>query len=179
VSAEIARVRYATPPLAADAAVIGPLACTLRAAIDQDDGNWIVALLDVAPDGSERELSRGYLKLSHRATDAARSTPWRPFHPHREREPVPPHAVLDYEIALAPTANVFRAGHRIALDVMSADHRFALTPPPGVSPVHLPWHICSSRETTYTLHHDGSSLLLPIVPAAPGDRAVLELEQHA
>jgi len=94
---EIARLRYMTDPLPEDTLVIGPLALNVYAAIDQDDTNWIVILKDVGPDVSvrtarpgeidipddlpERELTRGWLKASHRAVDPARSKPWRPWHP--------------------------------------------------------------------------------------------------
>ena len=87
---DIARLRYMTDPLPEDTLVIGPLALNLYAAIDQDDTNWIVVLKDVGPDVSvhtarpgevdipadlpERELTRGWLKASHRAmTRTARS----------------------------------------------------------------------------------------------------------
>ena len=68
----------------------------------RDDTNWIVVLKDVGPDVSvmsvregerevpkilhEREITRGWLKASHRATDPTRSKPWWPWHPlTRER----------------------------------------------------------------------------------------------
>jgi hypothetical protein len=69
----------------------------LFASIDQDDTNWIVILKDVGPDVGvqtaregerdvtpglyERELTRGWLKASHRAVDRERSLPGRPWHP--------------------------------------------------------------------------------------------------
>ena len=91
---EIMRLRYVTDPLPDDVLVIGPSALYLHAAIDQDDTNWIVALKDLGPDVSvrtarpgemdipdtlpEREITRGWLKASHRAVDPERSKPWRP-----------------------------------------------------------------------------------------------------
>ena len=70
---------------------------TLYASIDQEDTNWIVILKDVGPDVSvrtaregerfvpdnlpERELTRCWLKASHRALDLTRSKPWAPWHP--------------------------------------------------------------------------------------------------
>src|SRR3974377_307495 len=84
-------------PLPRDVLIAGPVAVTLYAAIDQDDTNWIVILKDVGPDVSvqsvregerevpknlsERELTRGWLKASHRALDPKRSKPWGPWHP--------------------------------------------------------------------------------------------------
>src|SRR5215469_7571522 len=90
-------LRYMTDPLPADVLVAGPAVLNLFAAIDQDDTNWFITLKDVGPDVSvrsvregereipkdlvERELTRGWLKASHRAVDQQRSKPWRPWHP--------------------------------------------------------------------------------------------------
>jgi putative CocE/NonD family hydrolase len=166
-TSEVAELAYAAEPFADDTEMIGPLALTLFAAVDRPDTNWIVALEDVGPDGSARELTRGFLKASHRELDPERSRPWEPYHPHVRTEPVPEGEVVEYAIALSPTANLFRRGHRIRLRITSLDLRGNPRPAPGVSPVHYPWHVCSSRTTTHTVHHDldhPSALLLPMMP---------------
>lgn len=166
-TAEIAEVVYATEPLQADTEVIGPVSLVLHAAIDQDDTNWIVVLDDVDAAGRGRELTRGFLKASHRELDDARSTAGAPHHPHLRREPVELGAVTEYAIALSPTANLFRRGHRIRLRITSLDYRGNPRPAAGVSQVHYPWHVCSSRATRHTVFHDvrhPSRLLLPIIP---------------
>src|SRR3954466_14810674 len=82
----IQKLRYLSEPLAEDLTIAGPSVLNLFAAIDQDDTNWIVILKDVGPDVGvqsaregereitpdlhERELTRGWLKASHRAIDA-------------------------------------------------------------------------------------------------------------
>jgi len=166
-TATVAKLRYETDPLPDDLEVVGPIALTLHASIDQPETNWIVALKDVDGASRDREVTRGFLKASHRTLDEARSTPWEPYHPHTSREPVPPGEVVEYAISLSPTANVFRRGHRIALEVMSLDHRGDPVAPPLVGPVHHPPHICSSRTVRHTIFHDPdrpSSLLLPVIP---------------
>lgn len=165
---EIAEVAFTTEPLEADTEVIGPASLRLHAAIDQEDTNWIVVLDDVDPAGKARELTRGFLKASHRELDESRSTAWAPYHPHLRAQPVEPGAVTEYAIALSPTANLFRRGHRIRLRVTALDYRGNPRPAPGVSQVHYPWHVCSSRTTRHTVFHDTkrpSRLLLPIIPA--------------
>ena len=89
---KVERLRYMTEPLPDDLLVVGPCSLTIHAALDQDDTNWIIALSDVGPDVSvrtqregerfvpgnlpERELTRGWLKASHRALDpGARQSP--------------------------------------------------------------------------------------------------------
>ncbi|MSY59347.1 MAG: CocE/NonD family hydrolase [Actinobacteria bacterium] len=165
---KIESLDYATLPLPQDTEVIGPIALRLFASIDAKDTNWIVALEDVDPAGNAREVTRGYLKASHREVDREQSKPWEPYHPHLSAEPVTPGEVVEYEIAISPTANLFRRGNRIRLRVMSMDYRGNPRPAPGVSVVHYPWHVCSSETVRHTVYHDASrpsSLLLPIIPA--------------
>jgi putative CocE/NonD family hydrolase len=180
---KVARLRYMTEPLAADLAVAGPLVLVLHAALDQPDTNWIVILKDIGPDVSvrsaregereipadlpEREITRGWLKASHRAVDEARSRPGRPWHPltRAAQKPAVPGEIAEYQIELLATANLFRRGHRIAIDIT------ALDVPTGVAAAtnaeYVPYHICSSRTVVHTIYHDPahpSHLLLPVVP---------------
>ena len=164
---EVAGLAYETAPFAEETEVIGPLALQLHAAIDQPDTSWIVAIDDVDPAGSARELTRGYLKASHRELDPEQSTPWEPYHPHTSANPVTPGEIVEYAIALSPTANLFRRGHRLRLRIMSLDFRGNPRPAPGVSQVHYPWHVCSAATTVHTIHHDRvrpSALLVPVIP---------------
>jgi hypothetical protein len=128
-----------TDPLPHDVLVAGPIALMLYASIDQDDTNWIVILKDVGPDVSvqsvrdgerevpknlpEREVTRGWLKASHRAIDPERSKPHWPWHPltREAQKPVTPGAIEQYQIEIMATANLFRQGHRISLEITSLD----------------------------------------------------------
>jgi predicted acyl esterase len=172
-TAAVARADYLTSALLEPVELVGPAALYLHAAIDAPDTNWIVALADVSGVGDAVELTRGYLKASHRALDEERSRPWLPFHPHREAEPVPPGEIITYAIELSPLANVFRAGHRIRLSVTAMDH--LADPPfdPELGAGHLPWHICRNATVTHYIHHGPatpSHLLVPLVPTQRGNR---------
>jgi hypothetical protein len=172
-----------TDPLPHDVLVAGPIVLTLYASIDQEDTNWIVILKDVGPDVSvlsvrdgerevpknlhERELTRGWLKASHRALDPGRSKPYWPWHPltREAQKPVTPGAVEEYQIEVMATANLFRKGHRICLDITSLDL------PTGVAGAtnaeYVPYHICSSKTVLHKVYHDlkhPSHLLLPVIP---------------
>ncbi len=180
---EIARLRFMSDPLPEDTLVVGPLALNLYAAIDQDDTNWIIVLKDIGPDVSvrtarpgevdipadlnERELTRGWLKASHRAIDPERSQPWRPWHPltRAAQKPVEPGKIEEYRIEILSTGNLFKAGHRICLDITSLDL------PSGLAGAHdieyAPYHICSSKTVVHKIYHDEqhpSHLVLPIIP---------------
>ncbi len=168
-TAAIASVRYETAPLAGDTEITGPMALYLHASIDSDDANWIAAISDVRPDGSTVEISRGFLKASHREVDEARSEPWLPYHPHRSAEPVPPNEVIEYAIELSPTSNVFRAGHRIRLEISGADNPGNPGDELELGFGHRPWHVARSVTVLHRIHHEPdypSHLLVPLIPAA-------------
>ncbi len=104
-----------------------------------DDTNWIIILKDVGPDPSvrtaregereiptdlpERELTRGWLKASNRALDPERSKPWKPWHKltRQARQKVTPGKIEEYAIELLATANLFRKGHRICVEITNLD----------------------------------------------------------
>ena len=181
---EIARLRYVSDPLPQDVLIAGPIVLNLFAAIDQDDTNWIVSLKDLGPDPSvmsahegeralradlaERELTRGWLKASHRALDPARSKPWKPWHPltRAAQKPVVPGEIEEYAIEILSTANLFRKDHRICIDIMSLDLPTGVGGATNVE--YIPNHICSSKTVLHRIWHDiehPSHLLLPVIPA--------------
>lgn len=180
---EVQRLRYMSEPLPQDTLIAGPIVLNLFAEIDADDTNWIVILSDVGPDVSvrtaregernvpkdlpERELTRGWLKASMRELDPKRSKPWKPWHKltRAAKKPVTPGEVAEYAIELMATANLFKAGHRICLDVTSLDVPTGVGGATNVE--YIPYHICDHRTVLHKVHHDEthpSHLLLPVIP---------------
>jgi uncharacterized protein len=162
----VATCDYLTPALTEEVELIGPAALTLFASIDCDDTNWMASLIDVAPDGREVEITRGFLKASHRALDTEHSRPWRPYHPHLEAESVDPGRVYEYRIELSPLASVFATDHRIKLSVSCLDH--SMWPPRDLElgADHQPWHVCRSVTVSHSIHMSAehpSALVLPMV----------------
>jgi hypothetical protein len=179
----IQKLRYLTDPLPSDVLIAGPIVLNLFAEIDQDDTNWIVILKDVGPDVSvmsvregerhipkdlhEREITRGWLKASLRALDPKRSKPWKPWHylTRQSRQLIKSGEINEYRIEILSTANLFRQGHRICLEITSLDL------PTGVAGAtnaeYVPYHICGSKTVVHKIYHDAnrpSHLLLPVVP---------------
>jgi hypothetical protein len=162
--------------------VVGPVSLTLYASIDQPDTNWIVILKDVGPDVfvqtaregetevppklPEREVTRGWLKASHRALDPKRSKPWKPWHllTREAQKPVTPREINEYKIEILSTANLFRKGHRICLDITSLDLPTGTALATNVE--YIPYHICGSKTVLHKIYHNEkypSHLLLPII----------------
>jgi predicted acyl esterase len=169
LSAKRDSVKYTSPALPSDLEVIGPAAFNFFASIDTDDANWIAKLFDVAPTGKETAVSRGWLKASHRAIDAAKSKPYTPVHPHTSVDPVKPGEINEYSISLGNVVNIFKAGHRIKLQIESME-----SPRDPEIQIHYHPHLNSSRTTLHKIYRNKeyrSHLVLPIIS---GKQAVME-----
>lgn len=177
----VQKLRYMTDPLPDDLEVTGPLSLHFWADIDQEDTNWIIIIKDVGPDVlvqtaregemehpqvPERELTRGWLKASHRAIDGKRSLPGRPFHPltRSAQKPVVPGEITRYDVEIAPTSNLFKRDHRICVEITSMDVPTAVS---GESAVpYISYHICSSKTVVHKIYRCQeypSHLFLPVI----------------
>ena len=162
MSDKIQALKYLSPPMSEDTEVVGPVALYLFASIETDDTNWIAALYDVDEHGLEQFLGKGTLKASHRAIDKSKSKPWQPYHPHTSSERVIPGEVYEYAIEVAPIANMFKAGHRIKLEIKSM-----VSPKEPEFLIHFHPLLCSSRTTVHRIYRNKefeSHLILPIIP---------------
>ncbi|MFH1650563.1 MAG: CocE/NonD family hydrolase [Chloroflexota bacterium] len=149
---------YRSEPLEREMEVTGPIALYLNAASSATDTDWFASFRDEAPDGSQRELCRGWLRASHRELDAERSQPWRPFHPHLASAPLKPGQAYEYAIELWPTSNLFKAGHRLRLEIASGDDQSEF----------MRCHQSLPVPATNTILEGGrapSRLLLPVIPS--------------
>ena len=115
------QLNYVTPPLVENTEVLGPIALKLYAATTDTDVNWIISLIEIAADGTQTLLTKGWLKGSHRDLDLERSKPWEPIHKHDRVVPVIPGTITEYDIKLVPTGNLFKVGSRIALRIACVD----------------------------------------------------------
>jgi putative CocE/NonD family hydrolase len=180
---EVAKLRYLSEPLPHDVLVAGPMVVNLFASIDQDDTTWIVVVSDVGPDTSvhtaregetelprdlpEREITRGWLKASNRALDAQRSKPWKPWHKltREARQQVVPGEINEYAIEILSSANLFKAGHRICVDISAMDVPTGVGGATNVE--YISYHLGSSKTVLHKVHHDEahpSHILLPVIP---------------
>ena len=153
---------WTTERLDDDLMIAGPIAMVLHASSNQPDTDFFVKVWDQAPEpdsGTRRDilLTRGWLRASHRALDETRSTPERPFHPHRDPQPIQPGEVYRFDIEVWPIAHVFKAGHRIRIHITNAD-----SPVTDGNYVHF----YGMKHGEDTIMHDAahaSHILLPVI----------------
>jgi uncharacterized protein len=95
---------YTSPVLSEDLTVIGPLTATLYLRSSLEHTDFFVRLCDVSEKGRSVNLSDGIIRLS-------------PGSVQKEED-----GVFRLDIAMWPTANTFKAGHRVRLQVSSGAH---------------------------------------------------------
>ena len=75
-----------------------------------------------------------------------------------------PGEITEYAIEIMATANLFRRGHRICVEIAAGDMP---TVGGATNAEYVPNHIVSSATTLHKIYHDSkrpSHLLLPIIP---------------
>jgi len=147
---------YTTPAFGAAREFAGQGALVLHASTDQTDMDVIVKLsLLPSGGGAALKVSQGWLRASHRAEDPALSRPLRPFHAHRQREPLVPGEIYEMRVELMPMAFAVRPGDRLRLEISNHDSLIADAPMT---------HWYGQKVGTDTYYHDAlrpSRLLLP------------------
>lgn len=116
-------LRYVTAPLEVPLEIAGPVTVRLHVSSDAPDTDFTAKLVDVYPDGDDRELFmiEGIRRVKTR-DGLDQSLP--PLEG--------PDQVVALEIDLGPIAWVFNAGHRVGLHVSSSNYpRFEVNPNTG------------------------------------------------
>jgi putative CocE/NonD family hydrolase len=99
---------YSTPPLRHDLAVVGPVTVQLYATSSAVDTDFTAKLVDLAPDGYARNLTEGILRGRYRESSEHSSL-------------LTPGVIYKFTIDLWATANVFKAGHKMRLEISSSN----------------------------------------------------------
>lgn len=118
---EARSLSYTTGELKKPLSLAGPMELHFWGATTAADTDWIVKVTDVAPDGSSKLISSGYVRASHRAWDPDRSRPGRPWLPNTHPSPVPSGKELEYRIDIWDIAATIGKGHRLRISVASND----------------------------------------------------------
>lgn len=141
---------YQTEPLKTTLEVTGYPEVVLHAASSAPDTDFFARLIDVAPDGTSRDIASGMVRARYRSgLDKPKL--------------LTPGEVVEYRIKLRPTSNEFQSGHRIRLDITSSDF-------PNYDRNHntaADQNADAKLETaTQTVHYGGlhaSRLILPVI----------------
>jgi putative CocE/NonD family hydrolase len=131
---------YTTPPLEQDLEVTGDPQAILYASSSAKTAYFNVTLTDVANDGTSKLVTHGALLATHRNS-------------HAQPEPLVPGNVYELKIDIEAISYVFSAGHRIRVDIASANFQNAW--PTGEAAVNTIYH-----GTRYP-----SRVVLPVAPA--------------
>ena len=144
---------YSTSPLKQDTEVTGPVRVVLYVATTAPDTDFTAKLVDVFPDGHARNLCDGILRLRYRDG----------LHVSRLAKP---RQVYPITIQAGVTSNVFRAGHRIRVEISSSNFpRFDRNPNTGRS-IADERNLQVASQTVYHGKDRPSHVVLPIVPAS-------------
>lgn len=163
---------FRSAPLDADLELAGPVKATLWVSSSTRDMDLFATLRAYGPDGAEASffsavepkapLSQGWLRVSQRKLDAARSTQYVPFHSHDETQPLRPGEVVKVEVEIWPMSIALPAGSRLELVLQGRDFErsgFFQHDDPADRPPEV-------FGGTHTIHCGGqtpSSLLLPVI----------------
>jgi hypothetical protein len=148
---------YRTPPLEEDVVVTGPIRVSVFGSTDAPDTDFTAKLLDEYP--ASPEFPEGFALNLCDSVCRARYRGYRD-----EPDFVEPGEVYEFEMEPYPTANVFKKGHRIRLDISSSNFpRYDVNHNTG-GPLY------GDREyevATNTVHHDAAHpthVELPLQP---------------
>jgi predicted acyl esterase len=118
---EVQKLVFSSAPYAEETEVTGPVRLRLMVSATAIDTYIVARLSDIAPDGTRTKLAWGWLLASHRTIDPARSNPTEIVHDHRSAAAVQltPGVPAELLFSLTPIANLFKAGHRMVLEIAS------------------------------------------------------------
>jgi uncharacterized protein len=142
---------YTTPPFQQDFEATGHVQLALYASSSAVDTDFTGKLVDVWPNGFAQNLTEGILRARYRDSEA-------------KPELMSPGHVYKLTIDLWSTSNVFKAGHRLRLEISSSNFpRFDRNPNTGADPESATRWV----KATNVIYHDAahpSALILPVVP---------------
>ena len=127
-------VTFTTAPLATDTEITGPMAAKIFLSSTTTDADLFVIVRVYDPQGGEltfmgstdpnTPIANGWLRVSHRRLDPAKSKPYRPYHPHDRADPMKPGEVYECDVEIVTSCIVVPAGWRVALTIRGKDYEY-------------------------------------------------------
>ena len=142
---------YSTTPLAEDTEVTGPITVTLFASTNASDTDFTAKLVDVEASGYARNLTDGIIRARYRNV-------------RQPASPIRPGVTYEYTIDLWATANLFKKGHQIRVEISSSNFpRFDRNTNTG-GEIGAETTFVPALQTVYHTSEYPSHVTLPIVP---------------
>jgi putative CocE/NonD family hydrolase len=142
---------YSSAPLEDSLEVTGPISVTLYAASSAWDTDFTAKLVDVWPDGRAYILRDGIIRARSRNPGAPPSM-------------IEPGRVYEYSIDLGATSNVFKAGHRIRVEISSSNFPVYDRNPNTGHPIGADADLQAANQTIFHDENHLSHILLPLIP---------------
>jgi putative CocE/NonD family hydrolase len=142
---------YTSEPLEADLEVTGPIEIKLWAASSAPDTDFTGKLVDVYPDGRAYNLAMGIVRARYRESVS-------------KPKLIEPGKVYQYSINLSATSNVFRAGHRIRVDISSSNFPFCDRNLNTGNAIGQDAEIKVALQSVYHDKKHASQIILPVIP---------------
>jgi putative CocE/NonD family hydrolase len=133
--------------------VTGPISVTLHAATSAADTDFTAKLVDVWPDGRAMSVTDGIVRARYRSGNG-------------RADPVTPGQVHEYTIDLIATSQVFKAGHRLRVDVASSNFPCYDRNPGNGAPAATATEVDFTVAEQAVCHDAGhpSYITLPVIP---------------
>jgi len=142
---------YTSPALEKDVEVTGPVKAVLYAASGARDTDFTAKLADVHPDGKAYNLCDGIIRARYRESMTSPTL-------------IEPGKIIRYEIDLWVTSNLFKAGHRIRVEISSSNFpRFDRNPNTGHD-FGIDSKLATAEQTVFHDRVHPSHILLPVIP---------------
>lgn len=149
---------YQGEPLEERLEVTGNPFVELYASTSAPDTDFFVRLIDVAPDGTNHDVSMGLVRASYRRGQNVAAV-------LREPTPVEPGKIYRYTIQMNPTSNAFLPGHRIRLDITSSDFPNYDRHHNTAANQNFDAELVVARQRVFHGKANPTRLVLPVVPA--------------
>ena len=143
---------YTTPPLAQDTEVTGPITVSLYAASSARDTDFTAKLDDVYPDGTSMLITYGIQRARYRESQSRETL-------------IKPGQVYEYTIQVWPTSNLFKAGHRIRVEISSSNFPMFDRNPNTGNAFAADAEMIVANQTIFHDRDRPSMITLPIVKA--------------
>jgi predicted acyl esterase len=172
-------IDFSTAPFAEETEICGFITARLWVASSTTDMDIFAILRVFAPNGEEvtfvgahetTNMTKGWLRVSHRKVDKKRALPYRVFHAHDEVQKLTPGEFYPVDVEIWPTSMVFPKGYRLVLTLMGKDFEFPGTPGRMLHdhPLDRSAEEFGGVNTIMTGGRYESFLLMPLIPAGNG-----------